>query len=92
MLTAFGQVEDNLAAQRVLAAEQTLRQQARDAANAAETIARHRYLAGQVDYTAVVVAQTTALSARNSELQVEASRLTTAVDLIAALGGGWTAP
>ncbi len=89
VLTALGQVEDNLAAQKVLIREQALRQQARDAANGAETIVRNQYRAGQVDYTAVVVAQTTALSARTSELQVEAARLTAAVDLIAALGGGW---
>ena len=92
VLTAFGQVEDNLAAQRVLVGEQTFSMQARDAANAAETIARNQYEAGQVDYTTVVVAQATALADRNSELQVEASRLTAAVDLIAALGGGWRTP
>jgi NodT family efflux transporter outer membrane factor (OMF) lipoprotein len=92
VLTAFGQVEDNLAAQRVLVGEQTLSMQARDAANAAETIARNEYDAGQVDYTTVVVAQATALADRTAELQVEASRLTAAVDLIAALGGGWRTP
>jgi NodT family efflux transporter outer membrane factor (OMF) lipoprotein len=91
-LTAFAQVEDNLAAQRVLIGEQALLQQARDAANAAETIARNQYAAGQVDYTSVVVAEATALNVRNNELQVESSRLMAAVDLIAALGGGWTAP
>jgi NodT family efflux transporter outer membrane factor (OMF) lipoprotein len=90
VLTAFGQVEDNLAAQRVLAGEQTLRQTASNAANANETITRNQYFAGQVDYTAVVVSQATALTARTAELQIEALRLTTAVDLIAALGGGWT--
>jgi NodT family efflux transporter outer membrane factor (OMF) lipoprotein len=91
VLTAFGQVEDNLAAQRVLVGEQALSLQARDAAARAETIARNEYDAGQVDYTTVVVAQATALSDRNAELQVEAARLTAAVDLIAALGGGWRA-
>ncbi len=91
VLTAFGQVEDNLAAQRVLAGELALRQAAAQAAEANATIARNQYLAGQTDYTAVVVAQATALSARTAQLQVEAARRTTAVDLIAALGGGWTA-
>ena len=89
VLTAFGQVEDNLAAQRVLAGELALRQAAAQAAEANAVIARNQYLAGQVDYTAVVVAQATALTARTTELQIEAARLTTAVDLIAALGGGW---
>ncbi len=91
VLTAFGQVEDNLAAQRVLAAEQAMRKAAADSASAAETIARNQYAAGTVDYTAVVIAQTTAINARNTELSIEAQRLTTAVDLIEALGGGWTA-
>jgi outer membrane protein TolC len=44
-----------------------------------------------VDYTTVVVAQAAALSAHNAELQLEANRLTTTVDLIVALGGGWNA-
>jgi NodT family efflux transporter outer membrane factor (OMF) lipoprotein len=91
VLTAFGQVEDNLAAQRVLAAEQAMRKAAADSASAAETIARNQYAAGTVDYTTVVVAQTTAINARNTELSIEAQRLTTAVDLIEALGGGWNA-
>ncbi len=89
VLTALAQVEDNLAAQRVLANEQTLRQSALAAANTNDTIARNQYRAGTVDYTTVVVAQATALSAKTSALGIEAARLTTAVDLIAALGGGW---
>jgi outer membrane protein TolC len=51
---------------------------------------RNEYNAGQVDYASVVLAQAAARAARNSELTVEAERLTTAVDLTAALGGGWT--
>ncbi len=89
VLTALGQVEDNLAAQRVLAAEEALRRSAADAANAAETIARNQYAAGTVDYTTVVVAQANALSARNTLLAIQAQRLTVAVTLIEALGGGW---
>ncbi len=91
VLTAFGQVEDNLAAQRVLQGEAAFKKAAADAAAANETITRNQYLAGQADYTAVVIAQATALSARTAQLQIEATRLTTAVDLIAALGGGWRA-
>ena len=50
---------------------------------------QNQYQAGTVDYTSVVVAQAAALSAHNTELSIEANRLTTTVDLIAALGGGW---
>jgi NodT family efflux transporter outer membrane factor (OMF) lipoprotein len=90
VLTAFGEVEDNLAAQRLLSQEQGFRDAAAAAAIANETIVRNQYLSGQVDYTAVVVAEASALTARNAALQVQALRLTTSVDLIAALGGGWT--
>ena len=90
VLTALGQVEDNLAAQRVLAAEQVLRRQAADAADAGEVVARNEYAAGTVDYTTVVVAEANALADRNAELAIEALRLTTAVSLIEALGGGWS--
>jgi len=89
VLGAFGQVEDNLAAQRVLAAEQVDRQAAYVAAADALRIVENQYRAGTVDYTSVVVAQTAALGAQRTELGLEASRLTTTVDLIAALGGGW---
>jgi NodT family efflux transporter outer membrane factor (OMF) lipoprotein len=92
VLTAFGQVEDNLAAQKVLGGEQVLTKQAMDAAVANEAITLNEYRAGTVDYTTVATAQATALATQNTELQTEAYRLTTAVDLIAALGGGWTAP
>jgi len=91
VLTAFGQVEDNLAAQRVLAAEQPDLEASVKAADEALKITLNEYNAGTVDYTSVVVAQTSALSAHNAELQLEASRLTTTVDLIVALGGGWNA-
>jgi NodT family efflux transporter outer membrane factor (OMF) lipoprotein len=91
VLTAFQQVEDNLAAQRVLAAEQPDLQASVKAADEALKITTNEYNAGTVDYTTVVVAQATDLSAHNAELQLEASRLTTTVDLIVALGGGWNA-
>ncbi len=89
VLTAFGQVEDNLAAQRVLGEEERLQASASAAADGNERISINQYRAGQVDYTSVVVAQATALNARVTLLQTQATRLTTAVDLIGALGGGW---
>lgn len=89
VLTAFQQVEDNLAAQRVLAAEQPDLQASVRSSDEALKITENQYRAGTVDYTSVVVAQSTALQARNAELQLEASRLTTTVDLVVALGGGW---
>ena len=48
-------------------------------------------LLGQVDFTTVVVAQNTALSARRTVLQTARGRLVATVDLVQALGGGWNA-
>jgi outer membrane protein TolC len=83
-------VEDNLAAQRVFDPEEIKLQQAADVTAANETITLNEYKAGTVDYTTVVTAQVAALSARNALLGIQANRLVTAVDLIEALGGGWT--
>ena len=92
VLDAFADVEDQLAAARVLAQQMVLRRQAADAANQVEVQILNRYKAGQVSYTEVVNAQATALSARRALVQAEADRQTTAVALIQALGGGWHTP
>jgi NodT family efflux transporter outer membrane factor (OMF) lipoprotein len=89
VLTAFQNVEDQLAATRVLVQQQALRDQASQAADEAETQMLNRYREGQVSYTEVVTAQVTALSARRALVQVQADRQTTAVALIQSLGGGW---
>ena len=91
-LTAFQNVEDQLAATRALAAEYELRRQSAVAAEAAAQMVVNQYRAGQVVYTNVVTAQATALSAQRSLVQAGASRQTTAVALIQGLGGGWRAP
>lgn len=89
VLAAFADVEDQLAATRALAQEQDLRRQASEAADQVEQQMENRYRAGQVNYTEVVSAQATALSARRAFIQVQADRQTTAVALIQSLGGGW---
>jgi NodT family efflux transporter outer membrane factor (OMF) lipoprotein len=90
VLTAFGQVEDNLAAQRIYGTEEPLAKAASDDANTNVTITTNEYRAGTVDFTTVVTAQATALQDQNTLVQLQASRLATAVALIEALGGGWT--
>lgn len=92
VLTAFGDVENQLAATRVLVQQQVLRKQASDAADQVEAQFLNRYKAGQVSYTEVVQAQATALSARRSLVQVQADRQATAIALIQSLGGGWHVP
>jgi NodT family efflux transporter outer membrane factor (OMF) lipoprotein len=90
VLTAFGQVEDNLAAQRVYAEEEAQLRRAYADAAAAVTISLNEYRAGTVDFTTVDTAQITALQAQRALAQMQANRVTTAVSLIEALGGGWT--
>jgi NodT family efflux transporter outer membrane factor (OMF) lipoprotein len=91
VLNAFADVEDQLAATRVLAQQQELRRQASEAADLVEQQIMNRYRAGQVGYTEVVQAQVTALNARRSLVQVQSDRQTVAVALIQSLGGGWQA-
>jgi NodT family efflux transporter outer membrane factor (OMF) lipoprotein len=91
VLTAFQQVEDDLAASRVLQIEEPQRAAASKAADEEETVALNEYRAGTVDYTTVVTAQAAALSARQTLLTIQVQRMTTEVSLIEALGGGWSA-
>jgi NodT family efflux transporter outer membrane factor (OMF) lipoprotein len=91
VLTAFADVEDQLAATRVLAQQQDLQRQASQAADKVEEQVLNRYKAGQVSYSEVVQAQVTALNARRALVQTQGNRQTTAVALIQSLGGGWHA-
>ena len=74
-----------------MAQQQDLRRIASEAADQVEAQMLNRYRAGQVGYTDVVTAQTTALTARRALVQSQADRQTTAVALIQSLGGGWHA-
>jgi outer membrane protein TolC len=89
VLSAFQNVEDQLSATRVLQAQRTLRAEASSAADQVEQQVLNRYRSGQVSYTEVITAQTTALAARRALVQATADRQTTAVALIQSLGGGW---
>jgi NodT family efflux transporter outer membrane factor (OMF) lipoprotein len=89
VLTAFQDVEDQLAASRVLAQEYEFRRQASEAADETERIAMNQYRAGTISYTDVVVTQTAALSARRALAAIALDRQTTAIALITALGGRW---
>jgi NodT family efflux transporter outer membrane factor (OMF) lipoprotein len=89
VLTAFQDVEDQLIAGRILQSQLVLRHEAAQAANLVEQQVLNRYEAGQVVFTEVVTAQTTALNARRAEVQAQSDREVAAVALIQALGGGW---
>jgi NodT family efflux transporter outer membrane factor (OMF) lipoprotein len=91
VLTSFQQVEDNLAALRVLANEAGVEDQAIRAAHEALDISTYQYKAGTVSYLQVITAQTTALQAEISAVNILTRRMTASVLLIEALGGGWNA-
>lgn len=90
VLAAFQQVEDNLAATRVLAQVAARRSEATAAATQAEAIANNQYRNGLVDYASVITAQTAALSARQTEIQSVIDRQTAAIALAQAVGGRWS--
>jgi len=90
VLTAFSAVEDQLSAAASLEQQQALRRVASEAADQTEQEMQNRYKAGLVAYTDVVTAQASALSARRALMQVSLNRQTAAVNMVAALGGGWS--
>jgi NodT family efflux transporter outer membrane factor (OMF) lipoprotein len=90
VLTAFQDVEDQLAASRQLTQQYELSRQASEAADETERLTLNQYRAGTISYTNVVVAQTSALSARVALARVEVQRQTTSIALIRALGGDWS--
>ncbi|MEW6466123.1 MAG: efflux transporter outer membrane subunit [Pseudomonadota bacterium] len=89
VLTALQGVENQLAAQRILAQEAQQQAQVVQAAEASLRLATNQYKAGTAPYLNVLTAQTTATAARNAELTLLNRRYAAAVGLIAALGGGW---
>jgi NodT family efflux transporter outer membrane factor (OMF) lipoprotein len=90
VLTAFQQVEDELAALRILESQYEVADQTVKDANLAVSLTLNQYRAGIVAYTAVVTAQATALSDAQALLSIRQSRLVASVTLIQALGGGWS--
>jgi NodT family efflux transporter outer membrane factor (OMF) lipoprotein len=89
VLTALQQVEDALIGLRLLQQQAAIQDAAvRDAAHASD-IAMNEYRAGTQPYTTVVTAQNTLLAAQETNLTIVQSRMTDAVSLIIALGGGW---
>jgi NodT family efflux transporter outer membrane factor (OMF) lipoprotein len=89
VITAFQQVEDALAQQRILQQQEEVQRAAVAAARQAEQLALNQYLAGTVPYTTVIQTQTAALSSEQTLLTIRLSRLTASATLVAALGGGW---
>lgn len=91
VLTGFQQVEDELAALRILAQQQEVEDNTVRLARQAEKLALNQYQQGTVAYTTVLLAQTTRLANEQTALGILQSRLVASVALIQALGGGWSA-
>jgi len=91
VLTAFQQVEDNLAALRILS--QSIGQQDAAVEAAARSLqeATARYRAGVDPYLNVIVAQTTLLNDQQTAVNFRMQQMVASVQLIKALGGGWDA-
>jgi NodT family efflux transporter outer membrane factor (OMF) lipoprotein len=89
VLTAFQQVEDYLAAVRILSQEVPKQQQAVHSSETSLTLEIGRYETGIDPYLSVVIAQATLLSNQQVLVTTQVSEMVAAVQLIMALGGGW---
>jgi multidrug efflux system outer membrane protein len=89
VLGAFGEVEDELAAQHLLADEWNAENEALDSSRQTLEIANNRYKSGLVTYLDVATAQTDALNHEQATVQLTGARLMASVNLIKALGCGW---
>ena len=89
VLSAFQQVEDNLAALRILEQEAGVQATAVEAAERSLSLSNTRYEGGVTSYLEVITAQNAALSDEVTAVNILGRRMASAVLLIEALGGGW---
>jgi NodT family efflux transporter outer membrane factor (OMF) lipoprotein len=89
VLSAFQQVEDQIATLRILQDQASVEDEAVKAAKEAEKLTLDQYKAGTVPYSSVIAAQTTTFSSEQTALTVLLNRLQASINLISALGGGW---
>jgi NodT family efflux transporter outer membrane factor (OMF) lipoprotein len=91
VLTAFQEVEDNLAALRILDEEAGTQGAAVAAAEHSLALSNNRYRGGVATYLEVITAQSAALTDERAAVELAGRRMTDSVLLIKALGGGWSA-
>jgi NodT family efflux transporter outer membrane factor (OMF) lipoprotein len=91
VLSAFQEVEDDLASLHYLAQEQQQQAEAVAAADLSLSLELDRYKAGTDSYLNVITTQQIALSDQQTAVTILQRRMTAAVDLVKALGGGWDA-
>ncbi len=90
VLTALGETENELIACRLIAERLTLITRATEEARVADTLARQRYEAGEIDFSSVVETQRSLLGLEESLLNTRSERTTAFIRLYRALGGGWS--
>jgi NodT family efflux transporter outer membrane factor (OMF) lipoprotein len=89
VLTSFQQVEDNLAALRILEQEAGVQASAVDAAQRSLDLSNSRYEGGVTSYLEVIIAQNADLSDEVTAVNILGRRMASAVLLVEAIGGGW---
>ena len=91
VLSGFAEVEDQLAALRILEQESGAQDDALASARESLALTINQYKAGTVSYVNVVTTQATALNSERNAVSIFGSRMVASVALVRALGGGWTA-
>ncbi len=91
VLNGFQEVEDNLAALRILDEESDVQAEAVSAARQSVELTTNQYKAGIVSYLNVVAVQTVAFNNERTAVNILGQQLTASVLLVKALGGGWNA-
>jgi NodT family efflux transporter outer membrane factor (OMF) lipoprotein len=91
VLTSFQEVEDSLAALRILESEAKTQDAAVAAADHSLTLSNNRYRGGVATYLEVITAQSAALVDERTAVEISGRRMLESVLLIKALGGGWNA-
>jgi NodT family efflux transporter outer membrane factor (OMF) lipoprotein len=91
VLTAFADVEDQIATLRILEQEAQVQDAAVRAARQSVAIAENQYRAGTASYLDVIIVQTVLLNDERAAVAILGRRLVAAAALVKALGGGWTA-
>jgi NodT family efflux transporter outer membrane factor (OMF) lipoprotein len=91
VLGAFQEVEDNLAALRLLEDEAKTQEAAVASAQHSLSLSNNRYKGGVATYLEVITAQSIALTDQRVAVEIAGRRMTASVSLIKALGGGWNA-
>ena len=89
VLSGFKEVEDNLAALRILEEEARVQSEAVIAAEQSVAIIVNQYKAGTVGYLGVIVLQSSELASERAAIDILGRRMTASVQLVKALGGGW---